>query len=40
MLRFKNIAQHMFAQAIPQITGQFHSLEDVGWYGTAYLLAE
>ncbi|KLU91665.1 major facilitator superfamily transporter [Magnaporthiopsis poae ATCC 64411] len=24
--------------AIPRITDQFHSLEDVGWYGSAYLL--
>jgi MFS family permease len=23
--------------AIPTITAQFHSLEDVGWYGSAYL---
>ncbi|KAF2103662.1 efflux pump [Rhizodiscina lignyota] len=25
--------------AIPRITNQFHSLQDVGWYGSAYLLA-
>ena len=25
-------------QAIPQITNEFHSLADVGWYGSAYLL--
>ncbi|KAJ0412943.1 major facilitator superfamily domain-containing protein, partial [Aspergillus carlsbadensis] len=25
--------------AIPRITSDFHSLNDVGWYGTAYLLA-
>ncbi|MCJ1356954.1 MAG: hypothetical protein MMC33_006950 [Icmadophila ericetorum] len=25
--------------AIPRITSDFHSLDDVGWYGTAYLLA-
>ena len=24
--------------AIPQITNEFHSLGDVGWYGSAYLL--
>ncbi|KAK5102675.1 hypothetical protein LTS08_003475 [Lithohypha guttulata] len=24
--------------AIPSITDQFHSLEDIGWYGSAYLL--
>ncbi|GJD04409.1 efflux pump [Colletotrichum higginsianum] len=26
-------------QAIPQITNDFHSLGDVGWYGSAFLLA-
>lgn len=25
--------------AIPQITSQFHSFQDVGWYGSAYQLA-
>ncbi|ORY01729.1 major facilitator superfamily domain-containing protein [Clohesyomyces aquaticus] len=24
--------------AIPEITNQFHSLDDVGWYGSAYML--
>lgn len=24
--------------AIPQITNEFHSANDIGWYGTAYLL--
>ncbi|KAF3030551.1 hypothetical protein E8E15_007924 [Penicillium rubens] len=28
----------IIATAIPKITGQFHSLDDVGWYGSAYLL--
>ncbi|KAJ6180746.1 hypothetical protein N7519_011207 [Penicillium mononematosum] len=28
----------IIATAIPKITVQFHSLEDVGWYGSAYLL--
>ncbi|TGJ78705.1 hypothetical protein E0Z10_g10059 [Xylaria hypoxylon] len=28
----------IIATAIPAITKQFHSLEDVGWYGSAYLL--
>ncbi|KAJ7485597.1 DHA14-like major facilitator [Mycena latifolia] len=27
-----------FATAIPKITDQFQSLDDVGWYGSAYLL--
>ena len=25
--------------AVPRITDQFHSLDDVGWYGAAFLLA-
>ncbi|CAK7226502.1 hypothetical protein SCUCBS95973_006221 [Sporothrix curviconia] len=28
----------IIATAIPKITDQFHSLGDVGWYGSAYLL--
>ncbi|KAJ4286162.1 hypothetical protein N0V90_013511 [Kalmusia sp. IMI 367209] len=28
----------IIATAIPRITDQFHSLQDVGWYGSAYLL--
>ncbi|KAJ5382714.1 Major facilitator superfamily domain general substrate transporter [Penicillium concentricum] len=28
----------IIATAIPKITSQFHSLDDVGWYGSAYLL--
>jgi len=28
-----------YGQAIPQITDEFNSLPDVGWYGSAYLLA-
>lgn len=27
------------AVAIPHITDQFHNLNDVGWYASAYLLA-
>lgn len=29
----------IIATAVPHITSQFHSLQDVGWYGSAYLLA-
>ncbi|KAL6860390.1 hypothetical protein ACO1O0_004418 [Amphichorda felina] len=29
----------IIATAIPKITDEFHSLSDVGWYGSAYLLA-
>ncbi|KAF8144970.1 putative efflux pump antibiotic resistance protein [Mycena galopus ATCC 62051] len=28
----------IIATAIPKITDQFHSLDDVGWYGSSYLL--
>lgn len=28
----------IIATAIPAITDEFHSLQDVGWYGSAYLL--
>ncbi|KAL9090656.1 MAG: hypothetical protein Q9165_005144 [Trypethelium subeluteriae] len=30
--------QNIISTAIPRITDQFHSLDDVAWYGTAYLL--
>ncbi|KAJ5591582.1 MFS multidrug transporter [Penicillium hispanicum] len=29
----------MTTQAIPRITSEFHSLPDIGWYGSAYQLA-
>ncbi|KAJ7617190.1 major facilitator superfamily domain-containing protein [Roridomyces roridus] len=29
----------ILSTAIPKITDHFHSLEDVGWYGSAYLLS-
>jgi hypothetical protein len=28
----------IIATAIPRITDDFHALQDVGWYGSAYLL--
>lgn len=28
----------IIATAIPRITDEFHSLKDVGWYGTAFFL--
>jgi hypothetical protein len=28
----------IIATAIPRITDEFHALQDVGWYGSAYLL--
>lgn len=30
----------VIATAIPTITDHFHSIDDVGWYGSAYLLCE
>lgn len=30
--------QTIIGTAIPKITDQFHSVEDVGWYGSAYFL--
>ncbi|GIJ91085.1 hypothetical protein Asppvi_010050 [Aspergillus pseudoviridinutans] len=29
----------ILSTAVPQITNQFHSLEDIAWYGSAYTLA-
>ncbi|KAJ4422351.1 hypothetical protein N0V82_003005 [Gnomoniopsis sp. IMI 355080] len=28
------------ATAVPTITSDFHSLNDIGWYGTAYLMTK
>lgn len=30
--------QTIISTAIPKITDQFHSIKDIGWYGSAYLL--
>ncbi|RDW63518.1 hypothetical protein BP6252_11063 [Coleophoma cylindrospora] len=30
--------QNIISTAIPRITDEFHSLNDIGWYGSAYLL--
>lgn len=30
--------QTIVATAIPKITNQFHSVQDIGWYGSAYFL--
>lgn len=32
-------SSHAIEQAIPEITNEFHSLDDYGWYGSAYLLS-
>jgi MFS family permease len=29
----------IIATAIPKITDEFNSIEDIGWYGSAYMLA-
>jgi len=31
--------QTIIATAIPKITDEFNSIEDIGWYGSAYMLA-
>jgi MFS family permease len=28
----------IIATAIPRITNEFHSIDDIGWYGSAYML--
>ncbi|KAI0469296.1 putative MFS aflatoxin efflux pump, partial [Xylaria cf. heliscus] len=33
-----NLDQLIVSTAIPAITDEFHSLQDIGWYGSAYLL--
>jgi hypothetical protein len=33
-------ADGLLLQAIPKITTHFHSTADIGWYGSAYLLAK
>ncbi|KAI9698561.1 MAG: hypothetical protein M1820_007451 [Bogoriella megaspora] len=30
--------QNIISTAVPRITDEFHSLNDIGWYGSAYLL--
>src|SRR5690349_19749247 len=30
--------QNIITTAIPRITDEFHSIADIGWYGSAYLL--
>ena len=32
------LLNEIIAVAIPRITDEFHDLNDVGWYGSAYLL--
>ena len=38
LIDLPDISRIIAVTAIPQITAEFHSLEDVGWYGSAYLL--
>jgi MFS family permease len=35
-----NTAETVLATAIPYITSDFHRIDDVSWYGSAYLLTE
>lgn len=35
----QDVSEADYPQAIPQITTDFHSLADIGWYGGAYQLA-
>lgn len=30
--------QSILATAVPYITNEFHTIADIGWYGSAYLL--
>jgi hypothetical protein len=34
-----NFVQLLNSQAVPTITTAFNSLPDVGWYGSAFLIA-
>ena len=36
---FSIVGASHIAQAIPVITTHFHSLEDIGWYGSSYQIA-
>ncbi|MCJ1472480.1 hypothetical protein MMC13_001128 [Lambiella insularis] len=38
LVELPNVLPITAVTAIPKITAEFHSLEDVGWYGSAYLL--
>lgn len=35
---FSNSRKTIVATAIPKITDQFHSINDVSWYGSAYFI--
>ena len=38
LVHVSNALFKIIATAIPKITDDFHSLNDIGWYGSAYLL--
>ena len=38
MISSADIAETIVATAIPRITDQFHSLDQIGWYGSAFFL--
>jgi MFS family permease len=37
-IRDSDISQTIVATAIPHITDEFHSLDQIGWYGSAFFL--
>jgi MFS family permease len=39
MIFSADIAETIVATAIPRITDQFHSLDQIGWYGSAFFLS-
>lgn len=38
MLTKRRKSQTIISTAIPKITDEFHSLEDIGWYGSAFFV--
>jgi MFS family permease len=38
MIVFTDMAETIVATAIPRITDQFHNLDQIGWYGSAFFL--
>jgi MFS family permease len=38
MILCVDVAETIVATAIPRITDQFHSLDQIGWYGSAFFL--
>lgn len=36
----ESLTEHVDTQAIPNITDEFESLHDIGWYGSAYFITK